>query len=105
VLNLDCAVKGDFGEAFMHGPHNPEGVMDAIEEVRVTERNVLSASVDLLRYVGEDGIVFNNADTPVVDNRDGAMQTSMRASMACLDIPDYSFSARNYQVRITIECW
>jgi len=89
----------------MHGSHNPEGVMDAIEEVRVTKRNVLGACVDLLRYVGEDGIVFNDADPPVVDNRDGAVQTSMSASMACLDIPDYSFSTRNYQVRITIECW
>jgi hypothetical protein len=88
----------------MHGPHNPEGVMDAIEEVRVTKRNVLSACVDLLRYVGEDSIVFNDADPPVINNRDGAMQTSMSASVACLDIPDYSFGARNYQVRITIEC-
>jgi hypothetical protein len=88
----------------MHGPHNPERVMDTIEEVRVTERNVLSACIDLLLYVGENRSVFNNADTPVVDNRDGAVQTSMRTSMACLDIPDYSFSARNYQVCITIEC-
>jgi len=80
----------------MHGPHNPKRVMDAIEEVRVTKRNMSSACIDLLRYVGQDRIVFNDTDTPVVDNRDGAMQTSMRASMACLDIPDYSFSARNY---------
>ena len=80
VLDLDRAVEGQVREPLVHRAHDPERVVDAVEEVRVAVGHVAGAQRDLLRDVGDDRVDVVDPDATVVDDRDRAVPAPVRAA-------------------------
>ncbi len=60
--------------------HDPQGVVDTVEEVRVPVGHVARTSCDLLRDVRDDCVHRIDLDATVVDDRDRAVPATVRAS-------------------------
>ena len=85
VLDLDRAVERQAGEALVHGAHDPERVVHAVEEVGVAVGHVPGAHRDLLADVGHDRVDVVDADAAVVDHRHGTVPAPVRAAARRLD--------------------
>ena len=55
------------GKRVVQGPRHPERMGGSVEEVRIAERDVLRAHLDLLCDVGDDHVDRHDAEPPFVD--------------------------------------
>ena len=82
VLDLDGGIEGQVRMAVMHRGHDPAGMMGCVEEVGVGEADMAGPGGHQLVDVGQDGILGHRTDPPVVDDRDRAVPTAVRAASA-----------------------
>src|SRR5581483_10772240 len=86
VLDLGGAVEGQLRPVLVDGGHHPEGMVRAVEEVGIAEGDVPGSGLDLGLDVGEDDVLGDDAEPPVVDHRDGAVPAPVYAAPAGLDV-------------------
>src|SRR5947209_525233 len=84
MLDLDGDVVGDRGKFAMKSVDYFEGMLDAVEEIGIAERDMLRAGSDLLANVGEDDVAVHDAEDTFIDWHDGAMTAEMFAAAAGL---------------------
>ena len=104
VLDLDGGVEGEEGMLRVHRLHDPQGMGRTVEEVRITERDVLRAGRDLLPDVGEDHLARHHPEAPVVHRDDGAVAAEVLAAPARLREPDDPLlAARQLEPGVLVE--
>ena len=82
VLDLDGGVEGQVRMAVMQPGHDPAGMVRCVEEVGVGEADMAGPGGHQLVDVGQDGVLGHRTDPPVVDDRDRAVPTAVRAASA-----------------------
>src|ERR1051326_1013548 len=90
VLDFDGDVVRDAREFAMKSVDKFEGMLDTVEKIRITERDVLGAGRDLLAYVGEDYVAVYDAEDAFINRHDRAMTAEMLAAAAGLCRADYA---------------
>ena len=81
-------------EALVHRTDDPHRVLRRVEEVGIAERDVGRARGDELLDVGEHRGCVGDADPPVVDDRNRAVATPVRAAAAGFDRADDACRSR-----------
>ena len=88
----------------VHRLHDPQGMGRTVEEVWITERNVLRSGRDLLPDVGEDHLARHDPEAPVVHRDDGAVPAQVLAAPARLREPDDPLlAARQLEPGVLVE--
>ena len=87
----------------MNGAHHAPRVVDAVEEVGISEGDVARPGRDQLGHVADDGIEVDDTDAPVVDDRHGAVAAAVGAAVARLDVSDQSISTVDHQAGVALE--
>ena len=82
VLDLDGGIEGQVRVAAMHRGDDPAGMMGCVEEVGVGEADMAGPGGHQLVDVGQDRVLGYGTDPPVVDDRDRAVPTAVRAASA-----------------------
>jgi DNA ligase D-like protein (predicted 3'-phosphoesterase) len=82
VLDLDRDVVGDARVCGRQRPHDALGMARPVQEVGVTERDVLRTGSDLGGDVGQDDLGRDHAEAPVVHRHDRAMTAPVLAPSA-----------------------
>ena len=79
---------------------NPSRVCRPVQEIRITECNVLGSFLHLLPYVCQDDIAGNNSEGSVVYRDNRAVTTKVLTPATCLRVPGDSPACRGYQFRV-----
>src|SRR5581483_4005048 len=103
VLDLGGAVEGQLRPVLVDGGHHPEGMVRAVEEVGIAEGDVPGSGLDLGLDVGEDDVLGDDAEPPVVDHRDGAVPAPVYAAPAGLDVAGGALLAADGQPGVAPE--
>src|SRR5262245_60333567 len=82
VLDLDRHVEGDVREFAPEAGKHRGGVADAVEEIRVAERDMPRARGNLRAYVGHHDLHGDDAEAAVVDRNDRTVTAAMLAAAA-----------------------
>ena len=84
VFDFNGHVIAELREFTMRGFDNGERVPRSVEEVRIAERDVLRASVNLLADIIQHDVALNHAERAVVHWHDRTVPAKMFASRASL---------------------
>ena len=103
VLDLGRAVEGERREALVERAHDRERMAPAVEEVRVTERDMARAHAHQTLDVAQNGVRLHDPDAPVVDGGDRAVPAAVHAAMAGLHVPDQALLAVQRQAGVALE--
>ena len=83
-----------------------ERVADAVEEVRIAERDVPRAGGDLPPHVFQHDVALNHAKAPAVDRHDRTMPAQVFAAAACFRVADRApLAISEVEVGVARKCW
>src|SRR5205807_1135646 len=81
--------------------HKSHSVPDAIEKIRITERNVLRSGLYLLTNILEHNFAFHNPEDAFVNRNDGAVPAKVFASPTRFRVAgDAMLASRENDVRV-----
>src|SRR5947209_15033077 len=82
MLNFYGCVVSDVRKLAVKFFDNFQGVPDAVEKIRIAERNVLCAGINLASHVLHNNFATHHAKNTFVYRHDGAVPAKMLASSA-----------------------
>ena len=104
VLDLDRHVVGQPRMLARQRANDAQRMRDAVEEIRVSERDVPGAGADLRPDVGQDDIRGHRAEAPVVHGHDRTMAAQMLAAAARLGVANRPRRAVGHpQLRVLLQ--
>src|SRR5215510_11642322 len=86
MFDLDRDIVGEIRMRLVKRVDDSHGVRRTVEEIRIAERDVLSAGRYLRRYVREDDVGLHDAELAVVDRNDRTVPAEVPAAAACLRV-------------------
>ena len=106
MLDLDGRVVGDVGKRAMKRRDEPEGVADAVEEIRIAKGDVPRARGHLAADIFHHHVALDDAEAPAVDRHDGAVPAHMLAAAARLCIARRAaLAVSQLEVGVAAERW
>ena len=89
VLNLDGRVVGESRELSVELFDDSQAVGGSVEEVRVSEGDVLGACPDLSTYVLQNRLTWHGGESTAVHRDDRAVPTGVFAPAGGFGVPDH----------------
>src|SRR5439155_25776979 len=90
VLDLGGEVEGQLGKLCVQGTDDLQGVSRTIQEVGITERDVLRPRADVPADIFLDDFLRNDEEPSIIDGCDRTMLTLVAATTACLYLAVHS---------------
>src|SRR5246127_1717531 len=103
MFDLDGGIVGQMRMVHVKSFDDASGVGDAVEEIRITKRDVLRACRNLLSNVGQNYVERDYAELAFINGNDGAMAAQMFAAAGRFDVSGYAVCAiRQNDVRVSV---
>src|SRR5262245_10970749 len=102
VFDLRGTIEGQPRKLGVHHPRDTERMRWSIQEVRITEGDMLGPRLLQTSDILQDNLWWDNEKSTAVDRWDGAMQTVVLTATAGLDISDASPDAIVLQLCVSL---